>query len=78
MTTGIKSITIFTASWCGQCSALKKQLDQREIQYNLVDVDTDFGMEVAGNWGIRTLPAAIIDDELFSGLGNILDRVKEV
>lgn len=74
MTNGIK---VFTASWCGQCSALKKQLDVKGIMYEVIDVDTDEGGEIAFEWGVRSLPAAIIEDELYSQLGNIIDRVNK-
>lgn len=72
-------IQLFTATWCGQCTALKKQLEQKGVEFTQVDVDSVTGGELATKWSVRGLPAAIIDDELISGLGNILGKVsKEV
>lgn len=30
---------MYSASWCPDCSAAKRTLDEKGIQYNLVDID---------------------------------------
>jgi len=63
---------LFTASWCSSCSGLKKTLDSKSISYETVDVDSDFGMELAAKYCIRSLPSALIDGNVVSGAQNIL------
>lgn len=50
------SVTVYSASWCKQCEFLKKELHNQEIDYEEVDVDTDKGMKIAKELGIRGLP----------------------
>jgi len=32
-------LTIYSASWCPDCRAAKRVLDDRGVEYNLVDID---------------------------------------
>lgn len=66
---------IFTASWCGACRNVKKTLDAKGCVYETVDVDSDFGMELAAKYSIRSLPSALIDDKIVSGAQNILKAI---
>lgn len=59
------TITMFTTSWCGYCSRLKKQLDKVGIGYTEVNIE-----EVAGtpelvmslNNGNQTVPTILFPD----------------
>lgn len=32
-------VTFYTAEWCPDCRAARRILDEREVQYNVVDID---------------------------------------
>lgn len=32
-------LTVYSATWCGDCHVAKRFLDERGIKYNLVDID---------------------------------------
>lgn len=66
---------LFTASWCSQCSNVKKTLDARGCVYETVDVDSSDGMELAAKHCIRSLPSALIDGNVISGAHNILKAI---
>lgn len=66
---------LFTASWCGQCSNVKKTLDAKGIAYETIDVDSESGMELAAKHSIRSLPSALIDGNVISGAQNILKTI---
>ncbi len=66
---------IFTAAWCSSCSGLKKTLDSKSISYDTVDVDSPEGMELAAKHCIRSLPSALIGDNVVSGAQNILKAI---
>ncbi|MDQ4501183.1 mycoredoxin [Sinomonas sp. ASV322] len=59
------TITMFSTTWCGYCTRLKKQLDAQGIGYAEVNIE-----EVAGtaelvetlNGGNRTVPTVIFPD----------------
>jgi len=51
-----------TATWCAPCSALKKALDQREINIEAIDIDEN--TEMATKYSIRSIPTILIVDEL--------------
>lgn len=63
---------LFTSSWCSSCSNVKKTLEAKGCVYETVDVDSDFGMELAAKHCIRSLPSALIDGNVVSGAQNIL------
>lgn len=50
-----------TASWCAPCSGLKKQLEQRGINIEAIDIDDN--TEVAVKYGIRGVPTILFLDE---------------
>ena len=53
-------IDVYSASWCPNCSVLKNSLDEANIQYEVVDCDSDEGMSRAAALGIRGLPTTVI------------------
>ena len=56
-------IDVYSASWCPNCSVLKNSLDEANIQYEVVDCDTDEGMSRAAALGIRGLPTTVISQD---------------
>jgi len=63
-----KKITKLSATWCAPCKqyapifdSLKEQMIQNNWEINLLDVDTDEGKNIAQNFGVRGVPATIIE-----------------
>lgn len=74
-----------TATWCAPCTALKKTLDQREINIEAVDIDAN--TEMATKYSIRSIPTILIVDDLGTELERFtganltqaqFDRLKEL
>ncbi|SBW19431.1 MULTISPECIES: mycoredoxin [Protofrankia] len=58
-------LTIYTTSWCGYCTRLKRQLDQEGIPYEMVDIEQNPQAEQivrAVNNGNATVPTVVFDD----------------
>ncbi len=60
-----EGLTVYSTSWCGYCSRLRRQLDRAGIGYIEVDIDRDpvagvFVMAVNG--GNRTVPTVVLPD----------------
>lgn len=66
---------IFTSSWCSGCRNVKKTLDSKSIAYETIDVDSEEGMELAAKYSIRSLPSALINDNIVTGVQNILKAI---
>ena len=56
-------IDVYSASWCPNCGVLKNSLDEANIQYEVVDCDSDEGMSRAAALGIRGLPTTVISQD---------------
>jgi len=58
-----KRILRFTASWCGPCKSLAKNLEIADIKLpiEVIDIDTDSDSSV--EYGIRSVPTLIMLDE---------------
>jgi mycoredoxin len=72
-------LTVYSTTWCGYCSRLKKMLDREGIQYAEVNIEED---EKAAelvenvNGGNRTVPTVVFPDG--TALTNpSIDQVKQ-
>ncbi|KLL12998.1 MULTISPECIES: mycoredoxin [Protofrankia] len=57
--------TIYTTSWCGYCTRLKRQLDQAGIPYETIDIEQNPEAEQivrAVNNGNATVPTVVFED----------------
>ena len=59
----MKKILRFTASWCGPCKSLAKNLEIADIQMPIEVIDIDTNNELAVEYGIRGVPTMIMLDE---------------
>ncbi len=54
----------FWAPWCGPCKTLGPILEQLEVEYagrfKLVKIDSDQEQQLAGAFGIRSIPTCIL------------------
>lgn len=55
-------IEVFSAAWCPSCTILKGNLKESNVNFEVVDCDTDEGMSKASELGVRGLPTTIIYD----------------
>ena len=53
----------FTASWCGPCKSLAKNLEEANLLIPIEVVDIDVQSDVAVEYGIRGVPTLVMLDE---------------
>ena len=58
-----RRILRFTASWCGPCKALAKNLETADIKLPIEVIDIDTNSEAAVEYGIRGVPTLVMLDE---------------
>ncbi len=57
-----KRVLRFTASWCGPCKMLAKNLESIETNIPIEVVDIDVHTEVAMDYGVRGVPTLVMLD----------------
>ena len=62
-------VRVYTTPWCGYCSAARKLLSQKGIQYEEIDVGSDSNLrrEMTELSGRRTVPQIFIDTQPIGG-----------
>jgi len=59
----VPAIIDFYAEWCGPCKSLAPVLDQLQKEYdgkiNIYKVDTEAEQELAGAFGVRSIPSLL-------------------
>jgi thioredoxin-like negative regulator of GroEL len=58
----MKRIIRFTASWCGPCKSLAKNLEVADVQIPIEVVDIDVQSDTATDFGIRSVPTLVLMD----------------
>ena len=78
MTAAPSSVTMYTTSWCGYCTRLKKMMQREGIDFAEVDIEADASaadLVMQANGGNRTVPTLVFADG--SALTNpSIDQVK--
>ncbi|HRI35984.1 MAG TPA: glutaredoxin domain-containing protein [bacterium] len=74
----MKTIRIYSKSYCPYCVEAKRLLDQLEIPYETIDVTDDAGtlIEISAKSGMRTVPQIWADDECLGGYSDLLALCK--
>jgi glutaredoxin 3 len=64
-----KPVTVYTATWCGFCHAVKDYLDKSGVPYTDKDVESDpkFMAEAVEKSGQRGIPVIDIDGKIIVG-----------
>jgi glutaredoxin len=61
-------VVLYYADWCGYCKKAKRWLDERNVAYDLRDVDISrYGEELAEVSGSKSVPVLTIDGEIVRG-----------
>lgn len=72
-------LTVYSTTWCGYCSRLKKMLDREGISYAEVNIEEDAAaadLVMRANGGNRTVPTVVFPDG--TALTNpSIDQVKQ-
>lgn len=66
-----------SAEWCCQCKSLTDKLDSMGIKYDSVDVESDYGDDLATKYKVRSLPTMIILDDNDEFLGKLSGNPSE-
>lgn len=82
--TKIKKIMDCSAAWCGPCKALSTTFDKISkmeqfsgIEFEKVDIDSDYGAEIVEKYKVRSIPTIIAVDEEGNELKKIFGNVQE-
>jgi thioredoxin 1 len=59
----MKKVLRFTASWCGPCKMLAKNLESINTSVPIEVIDIDVFQDVAVEYGIRGVPTLVMVDE---------------
>ena len=51
------------ANWCGPCRALDKLLEDNNIKYEHIDIDTPDGEGLSIKFNVTSIPALVITDD---------------
>lgn len=72
-------IKLYSADWCAYCQKVKNVLQTKNLEFTLIDIDRDVD---AKPWikeqGLRTIPIAVIDGEIFSSSDSIIKKIHEI
>lgn len=60
-----KTITVYTRSQCAYCAQVKRYLDIKQKEYNVVNIDNDpvVEAEIVAKSGARTVPIVMVADD---------------
>lgn len=51
------------ANWCGPCKALDKLLEDNNIKYEHIDIDTPNGEGLSIKFNVTSIPTLVITDD---------------
>lgn len=57
-----RRILRFTASWCGPCKMLAKNMETTDLGMPIEVIDIDVHNDVASEYGIRSVPTLVMLD----------------
>ena len=62
-------VIVYSADWCRYCSKVKEHLKNKNIDFEVVDVDKEPEqvLELMSNFHVQTLPQVFVNGELIGG-----------
>lgn len=66
---------LVSAGWCTNCKPVKKYMEERGFDYDLLDADEQ--VEYVRSMGIRGIPTLIDGDKLLTGVETIKNYLEE-
>ena len=60
-----KSITVYSADWCGDCRRSKRLFDSLGVEYHEINVEEDLTASekvIEINGGVRSIPVIVFSD----------------
>ena len=66
-------VRIYTTPWCGYCTAARRLLKKKGVEYEVIDVsnDGDLRQKIMELSGQRTVPQIFIDSQPIGGYDDI-------
>jgi glutaredoxin len=75
-----EAVTMYGASWCGPCGAVKAFLQQNRVPFEYVDIDTDQGRQryESARGGFKGIPLTVVQGQAIGGanLVSLADALK--
>jgi len=75
-----EQVTIYSATWCAYCYAVKEYLDKKGVKYVVKDVEKDplAGSEAIAKSGQRSIPVIDINGSIIVGFDRMtIDKTLE-
>lgn len=71
-------VIVYSAGWCRHCSKVKEYLKNKNVDFEVVDVDTEPEkmLELMGNYDVKTLPQIFVDGKLIGGCEDTISYFK--
>lgn len=71
-------VIVYSADWCWHCSKVKEYLKNKNVDFEVVDVDTEPEkmLELMGNYDVKTLPQIFVDGKLIGGCEDTISYFK--
>lgn len=67
---------LFSASWCGPCQVVKKELSKMEHSVDIIDIDEQPALVRAS--GVRSVPSLVLGNgEVVTGVERIVQVIRE-
>lgn len=76
-----KTLTLFSASWCGACKVLHPVLEafsEEHSELKVVKIDVDDAHELATEYGVRSIPCLIYFEDGNEGRSHFGTATKEM
>ena len=70
----MKEIKVYTTSWCGPCKMAKRLLDEKNLDYNEIDIEEKGWSreDLFKKTGGRTVPQIVIEGETIGGYDDLI------
>ena len=52
---------------------MKGFLDDKDVSYTYLDIDSEEGLEMARDWAVRSVPSMSIDGKIYTGDTKIME-----